>query len=213
MSDMLLPKASGCFWRRALLDPKFSASQISTRRTAHCQHLNNHWGFIITLIPVSHMNISQLLQDPASVPCLIALHSIPPSSQSVKQASQSTGGEKQQYFSHTGRTESWQGVITTQLSSEVQNSPETHHTAKVLHVHLEPKSASQPVPNFPAGEMANAVTWSRAMFLEVSTPTPACTSAPFTGGHTQPRLTRHSSSSSTTECPATRDKLSSQLEV
>lgn len=39
MSNMLLPKASGCFWWMALLDPKFSASRISTRRTAHLQHL------------------------------------------------------------------------------------------------------------------------------------------------------------------------------
>lgn len=85
MSDMLLPKASGCFWRRALLDPEFSASQISTR-TAHCQHLNSQWvGFIISLIPVSHINIPQPLQDPAFVLCHIALHSILPLSQNVKQ--------------------------------------------------------------------------------------------------------------------------------
>lgn len=71
-------------------------------------------GFTISLIPVSHMNISQLLQDPAFAPCGIALHSIPPSSQSVKQV-RAQEVNSCSNFSHTGRTEGWQVVITTQL--------------------------------------------------------------------------------------------------
>lgn len=46
VSHMLLSKASGCFWGMALLDPKFSASMVSTRRTACPQHLSNQRFFL-----------------------------------------------------------------------------------------------------------------------------------------------------------------------
>lgn len=87
------------------------------------------------------------------------------------------------------------------------------HTAEVCMCTSRHSQHPSQCPGSLHGRWHCAVTWSHAMFLGVSTSTPACTSAPFTGGHPQPRLTRHSSISSATECLATRDKLSSQLEA